>query len=393
MDGAITMRTRRDRVVSVRGVRWLPVALVLPVAGPWASAIGGESAAATPGTSRDAPPGMVWIAGGEFTMGTDEPESYPQERPAHRVAVDGFWMDQTEVTNAQFQAFVDATGYVTIAERVPDWEQLKQQLPPGTPKPPPEVLVPGSLVFTPPSDPVGLDDMGQWWRWTPGASWKQPEGPGSTLEGRWDHPVVHVAWNDAVSYATWAGKRLPTEAEWEFAARGGLESKRYAWGDVFTPGHRYLANIWTGSFPSLNTSEDGYARTAPVRSFPPNPFGLHEMTGNVWEWCADWFDASAHADAARRGVVRNPTGPARSRSDESPFGAQRVVKGGSFLCAENYCLNYRPSSRRGEDWDTGMSHIGFRCVATPRTVEDNKLITPSHGAAPAAEHEAQRRPE
>lgn len=308
------------------------------------------------------PAGMVWVPGGEFFMGTDEKESYPAERPAHPVKVDGFWMDATEVTNEQFQKFVEATGYVTVAERPVDWEQLKKQLPPGTPKPPDEKLKPGALVFTPPNRPPAADDPSQWWTWTPGACWRHPEGPGSNLEGRAAHPVVQVAWEDAVAYAKWAGKRLPTEAEWEFAARGGLEKKRYAWGDEFKPAGKYMANIWQGRFPDQNKNEDGFARTAPVKSFPANGYGLFEMTGNVWEWCSDWYDATLYKAVAIKGACHNPTGPERSHNPREPHAAQRVTKGGSFLCAENYCLNYRPSARRGTDWDTGMSHLGFRCV-------------------------------
>lgn len=306
--------------------------------------------------------GMAWIPGGEFTMGTDDPNSYPQERPAHRVRIDGFWMDVTEVTNEQFKAFVDATGHVTIAEKAPDWEQLKQQLPPGTPKPSDEMLVPGAVVFKAPSSVSNLDDVSQWWAWTPGASWRHPEGPASTLDGRWNHPVVHIAWPDAVAYAEWAKKRLPSEAEWEFAARGGLDHKEFAWGDESRPGGRFMANIWQGRFPVRNLVEDGFGGTAPVGSFPSNGFGLKDMTGNVWEWCADWYDAGAYAGSEAKGVCHNPRGPTASSDPSRPFSKQRVIRGGSFLCADNYCRNYRPSARRGEDWDTGMSHLGFRCV-------------------------------
>lgn len=312
--------------------------------------------------------GMKWIPGGTFTMGTDDPESYPAERPAHRVQLDGFWIDTTEVTNEQFKSFVRATGYITMAERSPQWEQLKQQLPPGTPPPPPSSLVAGSLVFVQPEQAVSTEEPAAWWRWTPGADWKHPEGPRSDLDGRWNHPVVHIAWEDANAYAKWAGKRLPTEAEWEFAARGGLEGKRYAWGDELMPAGTRMANIWQGRFPEKNTGEDGFDHTAPVRSFPANGYGLHDMTGNVWEWCSDWFDASAHAALATDGVCRNPPGPVRSANPESPHAAQRVTKGGSFLCAENYCRNYRPSARRGTDWDTSLSHLGFRCAKSPDAV-------------------------
>ena len=237
----------------------------------------------------DGPPGMVWVGGGEFTMGTDSDLGWPDEKPAHRVRVDGFWMDEHEVTNAQFRAFVEATGYVTTAEKAPRLEEVMAQLPPGSPPPPKENLVPGSLVFTPPAGRVNLDDVSQWWAWTPGANWQHPEGPGSSIEGKDDHPVVHVSWDDAVAYARWASKRLPTEAEWEFAARGGLDGQPYVWGNERPSDTQIHANIWQGEFPHQNTVKDGFARTAPVQSFLPNGYGLYDMAGNVWEWCADWY--------------------------------------------------------------------------------------------------------
>jgi formylglycine-generating enzyme required for sulfatase activity len=226
---------------------------------------------------------MAWVSGGEFTMGTDDPEAAPAEHPAHRVRVDGFWMDVTEVTNAQFRRFAEATGYLTTAERPVVWEQLRNELSPGTPRPSDDQLAPGSLVFSPPDHPVALDDHTAWWRWVPGANWRYPEGPGSSIEGKEDHPVVHVSWDDALAYANWAGKRLPTEAEWEFAARGGLDGRKYAWGDEFQPGDKPLANTWQGRFPDTNTQDDGFPRIAPVKSFPPNGYGLYDMIGNVWE--------------------------------------------------------------------------------------------------------------
>jgi formylglycine-generating enzyme required for sulfatase activity len=313
------------------------------------------------------PPAMAWIPGGEFTMGTDDPQAHPAERPAHRVKVGGFWIDATEVTNAEFGRFVEATHYVTTAERPVDWEVMKSQVPPGTPKPPDDQLVPGSLVFTPPDRPVPLDDITNWWKWVPGANWRHPEGPSSSIEVKDDHPVVHVSWDDATAYAKWAGKRLPTEAEWELAARGGLESKTYAWGNEFRPGGKTLANTWQGHFPESNTDADGFPRTSPVKSFPPNGFGLYDMIGNVWEWCADWYrpDAYALASHSGPGPAVNPTGPEQSYDPEEPFQPKRVTRGGSFLCSENYCSNYRPSARRGTATDSGMSHLGFRCVLTP----------------------------
>jgi formylglycine-generating enzyme required for sulfatase activity len=309
-----------------------------------------------------AEPGMVWIPGAEFAMGTDDPNAWPDERPAHRVRVDGFWMDRTEVTNAQFRAFVAVTGYVTTAEKPPSLEEIMSQSPPGTEPPPKENLVPGSLVFTPPSGRVNLDDFSQWWKWTPGASWRHPEGPGSNLDGRDNHPVVQVSWDDANAYARWAGKRLPTEAEWEFAARGGLDGKTYVWGDAPPTDMPARANIWQGDFPHRNTATDGFERTAPVESFAANPFGLYDMAGNVWEWCADWYDRDVFGRRAVGAVVVNPTGPAQSSDPTRPYARQRVQRGGSFLCNDSYCSRYRPSARHGCTPDTGMSHVGFRCV-------------------------------
>jgi formylglycine-generating enzyme required for sulfatase activity len=329
------------------------------------SALSTQHSIAAEAEPGEAPPGMAWIPGGEFLMGTDDPQAHPAERPAHRVRVDGFWIDKTEVTNAEFRRFVDATGYVTTAVRPVDWEQLKTQLPPGTPKPPDAHLVPGSLVFTPPDRPVPLDDITNWWRWVPGASWRHPEGPGSSIAGKDDHPVVHVSWDDAAAYAKWAGKRLPTEAEWELASRGGLEGKKYAWGDEFRPGGKTLANTWQGTFPETNTDEDGFSRTSPVKSFPPNGYGLYDMIGNVWEWCADWYRPDTYRLDAGRSAVINPTGPEKSYDPEEPYQPKRVTRGGSFLCSANFCTNYRPSARRGTATDSGSSNLGFRCVLTP----------------------------
>ncbi len=312
-------------------------------------------------------PGMVWIPGGEFTMGTDEEAAYRAERPAHHVQITGFWMDDHEVTNAEFCVFVEATGYMTTAERKPDWEELKHQLPPGTPKPAETLLVPGALVFTPPARPVSLQDVAAWWTWTPGANWRHPAGPRSTLDGRWGHPVVQVSWEDATAYAHWAGKRLPTEAEWEFAARGGPTHKRFAWGDEFQPDGKWMANTFQGHFPDHDTGEDGYVGTAPVRSFPPNGYGLYNMIGNVWEWTSDWYAADLYAHQAGHGTVHDPQGPDRPHDPTEPSAPKRVIKGGSFLCSPQYCVNYRPSARSATNFDTGMSHLGFRCVRTPQT--------------------------
>jgi formylglycine-generating enzyme required for sulfatase activity len=339
------------------------------------------AATAAPVTGREAPPageapsGMVWIPGGEFEMGSLDPLSRRDESPIHRVRVDGFWMDATEVTNAQFRAFVEATGYVTVAERPDDWEELKKHLPPGTPRPSDEAFLPGSLVFTPPDHPVPLQDATQWWSWTPGADWRHPEGPGSDLAGRDDHPVVHIAYEDAMAYCAWAGKRLPTEAEWERAARGGLESKVNVWGDE--PVDPTRCNIWTGRFPDKNTTVDGFAGTAPVRSFPPNAFGLYDMAGNVWEWCSDLYHPETYSMRVGQNdpnqAIPDPKGPERSFDPRSPYEPElRVIRGGSFLCNDSYCASYRPSARMSTSPDTGLAHTGFRCVLDPDSAQ-NKL--------------------
>ena len=327
--------------------------------------VGGSSS-----NDKDAPPGMVWIPGGEFTMGTDEVRSFPNERPAHRVRVEGFWIDVGDVTNADFTNFVEATGYVTTAERKPDWEELKKELPPGTPKPDDSVLVAGSLVFTPTSHPVPLDDLSAWWRWMPGACWRHPEGPGSNITGRENHPVVQVSWDDAVAYAKWAGKRLPTEAEWEFAARGGLEGKRYPWGDEFRPDGKYMANTWQGLFPVTNTAEDGFVGTSPVKSFPPNGYGLYDMAGNVWQWCSDWYRPDYYAQLGSSGrVTRNPQGPETPFDPREPSEPKRVHRGGSFLCTDQYCSRYMVGARGKGEVSTGSNHLGFRCVKTAGEVQ------------------------
>lgn len=329
-----------------------------------------SSSANSTNESRQPAKGMVWIPPGEFTMGCDAKYAHPNESPTHRVRLDGFWMDEHAVTNAEFQKFVSATGYKTIAERPVDWEEIKKQSPPGTPRPPDEMLKPGSLVFTPPGHRVDTRDLANWWSWTTGANWQHPQGSVSNIDGLDDVPVVHVAWDDAVAYCRWAGKTLPTEAQWEYAARGGLDGKRFPWGDEFRPGGKFMANTYTGEFPIKDTSEDGYSRPAPVRSFPPNGYGLYDMGGNVWNWTADLYRADAHEVAAdelkRTGAscCTNPRGPSEAFNPTRPVidVPERVIKGGSFLCNVSYCESYRPSARRGTPPDTGSEHVGFRCA-------------------------------
>lgn len=299
------------------------------------------------------PEGMVWIPGGTFIMGSDDgPED---EQPAHEVTIDGFWMDRYEVTNAEFAKFVAATGYVTSAEK---------PLPPGPyGEVRPEANVPGSLVFVPPSpDQVGdnpfREDPLTWWKYVPGACWKHPEGPGSDINGRENHPVVHISWEDAVAYCRWAGKRLPTEAEWERAARGGLERQTYCWGNELRPNATIQANTWQGQFPKQNTLEDGYLRTSPVGTFPPNGFGLYDMSGNVWEWCHDWYDPGYYHISPKK----NPKGPPSSPGSANVPLPTRVRRGGSYLCADNYCRRYLPAARDSNAPVDSASHTGFRCV-------------------------------
>jgi sulfatase modifying factor 1 len=303
-----------------------------------------------------APEGMVWIPGGEFWMGAEE---FPDAQPWHRVSVDGFWMDKTEVTNDQFAKFVKATKYVTLAERAPRAEDF-----PGAP---PENLVAGSVVFSPPDHPVKLNDHFQWWSYVKGANWRHPEGPKSTIKDRGNFPVVHIAYEDALAYAKWAGKRVPTEAEFEFAQRGGLERKPYAWGDELKPGGKFMANTFQGHFPDKNTTEDGYAGAAPVASFPPNNYGLYDMAGNVWEWTSDWYRHDYYQTLVAQGpLTRNPQGPAESLDPSEPDVKKKVHRGGSFLCTDQYCARYIAGGRGKGEPDTGTNHVGFRLVREAR---------------------------
>ncbi|MEQ1486232.1 formylglycine-generating enzyme family protein [Methyloglobulus sp.] len=312
-----------------------------------------------------APKEMAWIPGGEFSMGAAEPKGIDNNRvgmqatldsrPIHRVYVDGFWMDRTEVTNAQYERFVTASKYVTVAEKAPSAEEF--------PNAPVDMLVPGSVVFTPPDKPVQLNDHLQWWAWVKGANWQHPEGPNSSLKGRDNHPVVHIAYPDAEAYCLWAGKRLPTEAEWEFAARGGLAGKAYPWGDDFMVDGKRMTNSFQGSFPNRNSSEDGYLSTAPVAQFPPNGYGLYDVAGNVWEWTGDWYRPDYYGQLAQAGgIAKNPTGPESAWDPDEPGQAKKAHRGGSFLCTEQYCSRYGVGTRGKGEINTGTNHLGFRCV-------------------------------
>jgi formylglycine-generating enzyme len=302
----------------------------------------------------ETPEGMTWIPGGEFWMGSVA-DQMKDARPWHLVYVGGYWIDTTEVTNERFSRFVSATGYVTVAERKPRAEDY--------PHAQPENLVAGAVVFSPPGHAVELDNHFRWWNYVAGANWRHPEGPNSDIKRRMSHPVVQIAYEDALAYCKWAGKRLPTEAEFEFASRGGLDRKRYAWGDEFMPGGKHMANTFQGHFPDSNTGEDGYTGTAPVGSFPSNAYGLFDMAGNVWEWTSDWYRADYYQTLAATGeIARNPQGPAESFDPSEPGVAKRVQRGGSFLCTDQYCERYIAGGRGKGELDTGTNHLGFRCV-------------------------------
>lgn len=307
--------------------------------------------------------GMVWIPGGVAVMGSDA--GPPDELPVHAIAIDGFWMDQTEVTNEQFHQFVEATGYVTLPERKPELRSLVEGFPIDEIQIKEEMNVPGSICSRPIS---GVEDIDasrgaySWWRYVPGADWRHPEGPESSIDDRMDHPVVHVSWPDAVAYCKWAGKSLPTEAQWEYAARAGLDGKYYPWGNVRTPDGTWQQNIWQGTFPLNDTGKDGYTTTAPVGQFSPNGFGLFDMSGNVWEWCADYYRPDYYAASP----ARNPPGPKDSFDPQEPHIVKRVQRGGSFMCSDEYCVGYRVSARMKGEEDTGAFHTGFRCVITPK---------------------------
>jgi formylglycine-generating enzyme required for sulfatase activity len=345
-------RSEKSRTTLETAADFVAVVAALAIVMPAAAKAAGELCLGYSGlpSGDDRHAGMVWIEGGSFTMG-DEDER-PEERAPHEVTVDGFWIDRHEVTNAQFARFVEATGYVTIAERGLDPEDH-----PGVP---PELLLPGAVVFTPPDGLVNLVDVRQWWRFVPGADWRHPSGPGSSTEGRGNHPVVNVAYEDALAYAEWSGRALPSEAQWEFAARGGLDGATYTWGDeYYDPVEGWRANTWQGLFPLKNDADDGYAGAAPVGCFPPNGYGLFDMAGNVWEYARDWY-VPGHPPAP----ASNPQGPDMALVARYAGGAgpSVVIKGGSYLCAPNFCARYRPSARQPQELRLGASHLGFRTV-------------------------------
>jgi formylglycine-generating enzyme required for sulfatase activity len=353
---------------------WFAVALAAIACGRSAEPQGSAAASPSPTTAFQAtvpnggapagpaPEAMVWIPGGEFSMGAEDPrladhggpDPMADARPIHRVYVDGFWMDKTEVTNDQFARFAKATGYVTVAERKPRAEDY-----PGAP---PENLVPGSVVFTPPTNAVPLNDHYQWWSYVRGASWRHPKGPDSSIDRKGAYPVVHIAYEDATAYASWAGKRLPTEAEWEFAARGGLSGKVYAWGDEFRPGGAWRANTHQGRFPVEDWGEDGHRGMAQVAQFPAEGYGLFDISGNVWEWVSDWYRPDYYAELAAGGTARNPQGPGTPYDPAEPTEKKRVHRGGSYLCTDLYCTRYMVGTRGKGEVTSGSDHLGFRCV-------------------------------
>jgi len=318
-----------------------------------------EPVSRAPSPNAPSTKGMIWVPGGEARLGSQERDA---DAPMRRVRISGFWIDAVEVSNAEFAKFAKATNYVTIAERTPSAEEF-----PTVPK---DKLVPGSLVFTPPPNAVELREFWAWWSYVPSANWRQPEGPGSSILGREDHPVVHVSWQDAQAYVKWANKRLPTEAEWEFAARGGLDQQRYVWGDQQKLGGRWPANIWQGHFPQDNTQDDGFLTTNPVRTFEPNAFGIYGMSGNVWEWCQDWYHPRGYGDPSL--VAVDPRGPKASFDPDEPGMGKRVQRGGSFLCSDVYCLGYLPGTRMKSTPDTSLCHTGFRCVVNAGPPVSNK---------------------
>jgi len=321
------------------------------------------------------PEGMVWIPGGTSVQGAvaQDAMAMEHEKPAFKVAIDGFFMDITEVSNAQFKKFVDATGYETVAERAIDWEEMKKQLPEGTPKPHDSIMQPGSLTFKKTKAPVtNLYDFSQWWNWTIGASWKHPNGPKSTIVGKMNEPVVHIAYEDAEAYCEWAGRRLPTEAEWEHAAKGKNENATFFWGDDETK-LAQMANTWEGQFPVNNTKLDGFEARSPAKSFTENSFGLYDMAGNVWEWTSDWYNTNYYEEMMSGGVrIKNPKGAKSPFNARDAYAKEKVMKGGSFLCNASYCASYRVSARMATSLDSSLEHLGFRTVATVSMLEKSE---------------------
>lgn len=361
----VVLRPAASATSVVEGARAASEGARSPTEAPAKAVSADATIANTTPAPTPAPAGMVWIPGGEFSMGTNEsceslcsmPGVTRDALPIHRVHVDGFWMDATEVTNEQFQAFVAATGYVTVAERVPTQEEF--------PDAPPENLVAGSTVFLPTKEPVALNDYFQWWTYVHGANWRHPLGPDSDLRGREKYPVVQVAYDDAVAYATWAQKRLPTEAEWEFAARGGLSGAIYPWGDELKIDGKFRANIYEGKFPveGGDTGEDGFVGIAPVAQYAANGYGVHDVAGNVWEWCSDWYRVDTYArQKLAGGVARNPRGPETGYDPAEPTEQKRVHRGGSFLCTDQYCTRYMVGTRGKGEVSTASNHLGFRCA-------------------------------
>ncbi len=327
-------------------------------------------------STTETPNGMVWIPGGVYDQGAVLGDSLAMqhEKPNHPVAVDGFFMDIHEVTNQEFAEFVDETGYVTVAERKVDWEELKKQVPPGTPRPADELLQPGSLLLKKNVDAISNPhDYFQWWEWVTDANWKQPMGPDSNINGKENHPVVHIAYEDALAYCHWAGKRLPTEAEWEYAAQGNTKDRIYFWGNTVDALENY-ANTWQGDFPLTNTIKDGFEKSAPVGAFKPNGFGLYDMSGNVWEWTSDFYNTKYYQQLKSSGALTlNPLGAEKAFNAANPLASERVIKGGSYLCSESYCASYRLSSRMATTEDSSMEHLGFRTVLSPKMMEEHKI--------------------
>jgi sulfatase modifying factor 1 len=321
------------------------------------------------------PKGMVWIPGGIFEQGAISKDSYAlaHEKPSHKVALDGFFMDITEVTNAQFAQFVKETKYVTIAERQVDWEELKKQLPQGTQKPADSILQPGTMTFMKCHEtPSNLEDYSQWWSWTIGANWKHPKGPETSIEGLENHPVVQIAYEDALAYCKWSGRRLPTESEWEYASRSNQDGYIFFWGNNKDELSKY-GNTWEGEFPVSNTLIDGFERSAPVKSYQPNSLGLYDMAGNVWEWSSDWYNADYYKEYKEAGdILKNPIGAERPHNPRNPLALEKVIKGGSFLCNASYCASYRISSRMATTADSSLEHLGFRTVATIEMLKETK---------------------